>query len=111
MARTITVKPATISLETALPLNVMTRRKVCAYCRVSTDSEDQSTSFAAQCEYYKGDIQSRPDWDYAGTYADEGISGLSTRKRDGFNQMVKDALECKRLHCADGSGREKQHAS
>ena len=95
MARTITVKPATISPETALPMNAAARRRVAAYARVSTDHEEQESSFAAQCEYYAKYIRSRPDWEYAGMYADEGISGVSTRKRDGFNRMVRDALDGK----------------
>ncbi len=95
MARTITVRPATISPETALPLDSAARRKVAAYARVSTDHEEQESSFEAQCAYYANYIKSRPDWEYAGMYADEGISGLSTKHRDGFNRMVKDALDGK----------------
>lgn len=95
MARTITVKPATISLETALPLNIATRRKVAAYARVSTTSDEQSSSFEAQCDYYKKYIQSRPDMEFVAVYADDGVTGTSTKHREGFNAMVKDALDGK----------------
>ena len=91
MPKTITVRPATRSLETALPLNVSTRRRVAAYARVSTDHEEQATSYEAQCEYYTNYIKSRPDWEFVSIYADEGISGVSTKNRDGFSQMVRDA--------------------
>ena len=79
MARTITVRPATINLQTAFPLNVATRRRVAAYARVSTDHEEQATSYEAQCEYYTHYIKSRSDWEFVSIYADEGISGVSTK--------------------------------
>jgi len=79
------------SLQTAFPLNVATRRRVAAYARVSTDHEEQATSYEAQCEYYTNYIKSRPDWEFVSIYADEGISGVSTKNRDAFNQMVRDA--------------------
>ncbi len=57
--------------------------------------EDQQTSYAAQCDYYTNYIQSREDWEFVGLYSDEGISATSIRYRDGFNQMVDDALDGK----------------
>ncbi|MDD7542468.1 MAG: recombinase family protein [Mobiluncus porci] len=66
-----------------------------AYARVSTDSEEQATSYEAQVDYYTGLIQSRADWELADIYTDEGITGTSTKHRDGFNRMVKDAMEGK----------------
>ena len=70
-------------------------RKVAAYARVSTDAEEQLTSYNAQVKYYSEHIKHRDDWEFAGIYTDEGISGTSTKHRDGFNQMVKDALDGK----------------
>lgn len=68
------------------------KRKVAGYARVSTDLEEQQNSYLSQLEYYRTYIKGRPDWEFAGMYSDEGISGTNTRKRDGFNRMVEDAL-------------------
>lgn len=64
---------------------------VAAYARVSTDDDDQANSYASQVSYFTEYIQSRADWTFAGVYADEGISGTSTRKRDSFNRLIADA--------------------
>ncbi len=66
------------------------RLKVAAYCRVSSLHEEQESSYEIQCEHYTKLINDRPDWDFAGIYADEGISGVSTRNRDEFNRMIRD---------------------
>ena len=71
------------------------KRKVAAYARVSTDDEDQQTSYAAQCDYYERYIKSREDWEFVKVYADEGISGCNIRKRESFQAMVRDALDGK----------------
>lgn len=62
--------------------------RVAAYCRVSSDKDDQINSFANQRQYFNEYILSRPDWDLVKIYADEGISGTSTRKRQEFNNMI-----------------------
>lgn len=67
------------------------RRKVAAYARVSTDSSEQLTSYAAQVDYYKEYILAHPEWEYAGIYADAGISGLMTNNRTAFSEMIEDA--------------------
>ncbi len=64
--------------------------RVAAYCRVSTDSDEQATSYEAQVEHYTEYIQKNPDWEFAGIYADDGISGTNTKKRDEFNRMIDD---------------------
>ena len=64
--------------------------KVAAYCRVSTDSLEQESSYEAQCVHYIEYIQNNSRWELAGIYADEGISGTSTKHRDQFNQMIQD---------------------
>lgn len=61
-----------------------------AYCRVSTDQEEQLLSYENQVNYYTNYISENPLYEYAGTYADEGISGTNTKKRDEFNRMITD---------------------
>lgn len=62
--------------------------RVCAYCRVSTDSDDQLSSFELQQAHYRSLAQSHPNWNLLHIYADEGISGTSLKKRDAFNEMI-----------------------
>ena len=64
---------------------------VASYCRVSTDKDDQANSFEAQQRYFKEYIDRQPDWELYKVYADEGISGTSTEKRQEFNRMIHDA--------------------
>ena len=70
-------------------------KKVCAYARVSTDSEEQLTSYESQIEHYSTQIKSNPNWEFAGIYADEGISGTQVKKRTEFQRMINDALNGK----------------
>lgn len=63
-----------------------------AYARVSTDSDEQFTSFEAQVDYYTRYIAEHSEWLFVKVYADEGISGTSTKHRVGFNEMIEDAL-------------------
>ncbi len=91
-ARAVTVIPAK---QGQLPLNVFSmeaRKKVAAYARVSTNSEEQLTSYEAQVDYYTRYIQAQGEWDFVKVYTDEGISATNTKKRDGFNNMIADAL-------------------
>ena len=69
------------------------KQRVAAYCRVSTDSEEQLNSYAAQQNYYTQKIEENPDWEMAGIFADEGLSGTSMKKRTEFNRMI---AACKR---------------
>ena len=64
------------------------KRKVAAYCRVSTDNEDQANSFESQQRYFKQYIERNPDWELYEVFADEGISGTNTKKRKEFNRMI-----------------------
>lgn len=68
------------------------QRRVAAYARVSTASDEQLNSVEAQKDYFEKLIQRRPDWIFVGVYADEGITGTSINRREAFNQMVSDAL-------------------
>ena len=63
--------------------------RVAAYCRVSTDEEEQKTSYKAQIEYYTEKINKNPEWQMAGIFADEGISGTQAKKRPEFLKMIK----------------------
>ena len=92
MAKSVTTIPATLSRFTAAPINSTKKRRVAAYARVSTDQEEQLTSYEAQVDYYTNYIKGREDWEFAGIYTDEGITGTNTKKREGFKSMVADAL-------------------
>ena len=65
--------------------------RVAAYCRVSTDSDEQQMSFDTQVEVYKEKIKADPDWVLAGIYADDGISGTGVARRTDFLRMINDA--------------------
>ena len=69
--------------------------QVAVYCRVSTDKEDQATSFMGQKSFFQAYIARHPDWELYEIYADEGITGTSTKKRAAFNRMIRDAYEGK----------------
>ncbi len=92
MARKITMIPQTINPQTRTAMDTRKKRKVAGYARVSTDYEEQLTSYEAQVDYYTNYIQSRDDWEFVKVYTDAGISATNTRHREGFNQMVEDAL-------------------
>ena len=94
-AKNVTVIPATIALNTGRPFNSPVRRRVAAYARVSTDSDEQFTSYQAQIDYYTNFIKCHADWTLVEVYTDEGISGTNIKHRDGFNRMIKDALDGK----------------
>ena len=67
--------------------------RVAAYCRVSTAQEEQLNSYDVQVRYYTEKIRSEPKWAFVGIFADRGLSGTSTKKRDEFNKMIK---QCRR---------------
>jgi DNA invertase Pin-like site-specific DNA recombinase/regulator of replication initiation timing len=91
----VTVIPATRQRHSAQASQDGALRRTAAYARVSTDSEEQLTSYEAQVDYYTRYIKERVGWEFSGIYTDEGISATSTSKRDGFNSMVADALDGK----------------
>ena len=94
MAPRVTEIPATLTLNSVSKVSFK-KRKTAGYARVSTMQEEQAGSYETQLKYYKNYIQSREDWEFVGMYADEGISGTSTKKRKGFNKMIQDALDGK----------------
>ncbi|MEL7658581.1 MAG: recombinase family protein, partial [Bacillota bacterium] len=89
MAKKVTLIPARSNQSTAENLKPH-KLRMAAYCRVSTDQEDQLSSFEAQCTYYNSYIEKNPDYEMAGIYADEGLSGTNTKKREQFNRMIED---------------------
>lgn len=91
----VTVIPASINPLTHMPAHKVQKRRVAGYARVSTDSDEQYTSYEAQVDYYTQYIKSRSDWEFVSVYTDEGISGCSTKHREGFREMVTDALNGK----------------
>ena len=92
MEKVVTRIEPTINPLTRLPQGCSRKRRVAAYARVSTDQEEQQTSYEAQVDYYTDYINRRPDWELVGIYTDEGISGTNTKRRDGFKRMIDDAL-------------------
>ena len=70
LARSVTVIPSTINPLTRLSVESPTKRRVAGYARVSTDSEEQLTSYEAQVDYYKSYIKSKPDWEFVEVYTD-----------------------------------------
>lgn len=92
IAPRVRVIPAT-QTETGRETGRRRKKRVAAYCRVSTDSAEQLNSYAAQQAYYAQKIEENPEWENAGIFADEGISGTSLKKRQEFNRMIE---ACKR---------------
>ncbi len=66
------------------------RQRVAAYARVSSDSADQLNSYATQVEYYTSTIQAADEWEFAGLYADEGVTGTRADKREDFQRLLRD---------------------
>jgi DNA invertase Pin-like site-specific DNA recombinase len=89
------VIPASVAPVSFRSLHPVRKKRVAAYARVSTDSEEQESSFEAQVDFYTKLIQANPEWTLVKIYTDDGISATNTKKRDGFNEMVKDALDGK----------------
>lgn len=90
MARSITVIPAKEPTMLVNGQQIELKKKVAAYCRVSTDQEEQLSSYENQVRYYTEIITRNPDYEMVDIYADEGISGTNTKKRDNFNRMIED---------------------
>ena len=92
LQRAVTVIPA----KETLPFNVFSteeiKRRVAAYARVSTNDEEQLTSYEAQIDTFTKRIKANPEWEFAGMYADRDRTGTTTKRRDDFNRMIADAL-------------------
>ena len=93
--RTVTVIPPRIRALPGMPTPSARPKRVAAYARVSTNSEEQLTSYEAQVKHYTEYIKCREhtdNWQFVSVYTDRGITGTSTAKREGFNRMMQDAL-------------------
>jgi site-specific DNA recombinase len=89
---TVTLLPARKKAGLAKKDEEKPKLRVAAYCRVSTDSDEQAASYDAQIEHYTAYIGSHPDWELAGIFADDGISGTNTKKREEFNRMIDECM-------------------
>ncbi|MGN0270746.1 MAG: recombinase family protein [Candidatus Weimeria sp.] len=92
MERKITKIPASLKKISSDDSSNQEKKRVAGYARVSTDSDEQLTSYEAQRDYYTNYIKKHADWEFAGMYSDEGRSGTNTKHRDGFNKMIENAL-------------------
>lgn len=90
LAQNVTVIPARRRVGSQRTAAQVQKIRVAAYCRVSTDSEEQETSYEAQVSHYTEYIKSKPEGQMVEVYADDGISGTNTAKRDEFNRMIAD---------------------
>ena len=90
MAKTVTTIPATLTRFTAAPINQVRRRRTAGYARVSTDSEEQQTSYEAQVDYYTNYIKSRDDWEFVEVYTDvDSPYGLNPKARECLIMMAR----------------------
>ena len=93
--RTVTVIPPRVRALPGMPTISVRPKRVAAYARVSTNSEEQLTSYEAQVKHYTEYIKCREhtdNWQFVSVYTDRGITGTSTVRREGFNRMMQDAL-------------------
>ncbi len=91
MQRTVSVIPARPKSITKGSVETV-KKRVVAYCRVSTDTDQQLQSYETQVTYYENHIKANPNWEFMGIYADSGISGTNTKYRVEFNRMIEDAM-------------------
>lgn len=92
---TVTFIPARPRANNGTSTEKVQKIRVAAYCRVSTETEEQATSYETQVEHYTEYIKKNPLWECAGIYTDDGISGTNTKKRDGFNKLIADCMDGK----------------
>ena len=85
----VMVIPARRQVGNTVRQDTKPKLRVAAYCRVSTDSDEQATSYETQVAHYTEYIQKNPEWEFAGIFADDGISGTNTKKREEFNKMIE----------------------
>ena len=89
---TVTLIPARTTTGARKKTEHTPKLRVAAYCRVSTETDEQATSYEAQIEHYTEYIEKHPGWELAGIYADDGISGTNTKKREEFNRLIDDCM-------------------
>ncbi len=92
VGKAVTMIPAITKRFSSVQHNEAAKKRVAAYARVSTNTEEQLSSYEAQVDHYTRHIKEKEDWIFVNIYTDEGISATSTKRRDGFNRMIADAL-------------------
>ena len=92
VSRNVTVIPAIKRVGNNKNSESKPKIRVAAYCRVSTDSEEQASSYDIQIEHYTNYIKKNKEWELAGIFADDGITGTNTKKRDEFNRMIDECM-------------------
>lgn len=95
MAQNITVIPARRKVGTQKPAETKQKTRVAAYCRVSTEFEEQESSYEVKVKHYTSYIKSNPEWELVEVYEDDGISATNTAKRESFNRMIQDCRDGK----------------
>lgn len=90
--KNITVIPARKRVGNTVTSEEKPKLRVAAYCRVSTDSDEQASSYEVQVEHYTQFIQKNSEWELAGIFADDGISGCNTKNRSEFNRMIEECM-------------------
>ncbi len=90
--KNVTVIPARKRVGNTVTKEEKPKLRVAAYCRVSTDSDEQASSYEVQVEHYTQFIQKNSEWELAGIFADDGISGCNTKKRSEFNRMIEECM-------------------
>ena len=93
--KNITVIPARKRVGSTAAKEKIKKLRVAAYCRVSTETEEQNLSYEVQVAHYTEFIKKNTEWEFAGIFADDGISGTNTKKREEFNRMIDECMEGK----------------
>ncbi|NLP23206.1 MAG: recombinase family protein [Syntrophomonadaceae bacterium] len=91
--KNITVIPARKRVGSTVAKEKVKKLRVAAYCRVSTETEEQNSSYEVQVAHYTEFIKKNAKWEFAGIFADDGISGTNTKKREEFNRMIEECME------------------
>ena len=91
--KNITVIPARKRVGSTAAKEKVKKLRVAAYCRVSTETEEQNSSYEVQVAHYTDFIKKNAEWEFAGIFADDGISGTNTKKREEFNRMIDECME------------------
>ena len=91
--KNITVIPARKRVGSTAAKEKIKKLRVAAYCRVSTETEEQNLSYEVQVAHYTDHIKKNAEWEFAGIFADDGISGTNTKKREEFNRMIDECME------------------
>jgi len=91
--KNITVIPARKRVGSTAAKEKVKKLRVAAYCRVSTETEEQNSSYEVQVAHYTEFIKKNDEWEFAGIFADDGISGTNTKKREEFNRMIEECME------------------